>query len=741
MGADVNMAQYALLVGVGSFQNNLPNVDFVNQDVNALSEVLMSNMDVPFENIVVLINADATQTAIQSEVDSICDKANEGDRVILYFSTHGKTFGGTSFLAAYDASERKECNNGWIWISNLVTSLHNAKCNVLAFLDACHSTQFSRTHGSVAEMSPLTPISDVPGQYKAIFGAAGEHEEAYSDHDFCHGCWTYYLLEALSGNAPRAFDAGSKRITANSLQKYLFESVSTRQKQLGRKQTPYIDAVFPKDILIVEHHNMEDYEMKIKDIYFGSIDTVSEKRNAPSSEFIVKNFYDINSICSKLSANNGIQVIIGNKGTGKTYLGEFLEETNEKMVYQTVGSITLGDIQKLTLSQEEERGKYSQAWTFTLYTILACTIVREKKTGWEDFYRFLQEIYTNRTDNILHDFVAAKHIIMNKRIKNGVRLSDSYEDFRDENGLASIDDIISVYTFLFNTHYKSEKLFFLLDGLDEQIRGELKEKQRFYLLDLLEIVDQSHQILSGIRIILLFRNDILQKLSGEANINKIRSARSCTLSWLSNNTNYVDTPLYGFMEQRIATSAEAVGKERRIRLSDILPPQMQDTNTWEWILSFTTYTPRDIVSFFNCCKEFAGEQCWLTQENLWDATRPYSDYLWSEFQDILAGSSLAEHTEHLLNMFMKLVKKHNLDRNPKFTYSDFLEAYQEVIAFKDIPVSDSLKVLYESGIMCVHINSKTYWYFRENPMPFDFEIWKESYFELHKGLWKKVQIW
>ena len=122
------MEQYALLVGVGHFQNHLPIVDFVKEDVSGFSDVLLNNMDVPYENIVELINEDATQTSIQSEVEVICDKACEGDRVILYFSTHGKTFNGTSFLAAYDASSDKDCNDGWVWISNLITSLHNAKC-------------------------------------------------------------------------------------------------------------------------------------------------------------------------------------------------------------------------------------------------------------------------------------------------------------------------------------------------------------------------------------------------------------------------------------------------------------------------------------------------------------------------------------------------------------------------------------------------------------------------------------
>ena len=195
----------------------------------------------------------------------------------------------------------------------------------------------------------------------------------------------------------------------------------------------------------------------------------------------------------------------------------------------------------------------------------------------------------------------------------------------------------------------------MLDGLDEQLRGTLTEDQKKFLFDLLATVDQAHRALNGVKIILLFRNDLLHSLSGEANINKIITARSCTLSWLSTNTNYADTPLYQFLQKRITTSAESKGVSTIPQLSSILPPEMQGGNTWEWILKLTTHTPRDIVSFLNCCKQFSGDQHYLTAENLWAATRPYSDYLWGEFQDVLAGTVLSGCSDNLLTFFNKLV--------------------------------------------------------------------------------------
>lgn len=737
------MNQYALLVGVGCFQNGLQTLSYVEDDVNDFCNVLVDYFGIESDNIEYLTNSMATQEAIMNSVESLCHRATKGDRVILYFATHGKTTYNTTYLSAYDAQANNEDDtDGWVRVEKILGDFHRVGCSILAFLDSCHSTQFCISRAIDEDVVYNASTNSSSGEYKAVFAAAGENEKAYPDPAFGHGCWTYYLLEALSGRAPRAFCGNSGRITIHSLQPYLKEKVSARVRtEFQKTQTQHFWGTYPDDVVIVEHSVLEEQMLKVKDIYFGEIDTDSERSTVPNDEFMIKNFYDLNSICNKLDNNNGIQVIIGNKGSGKTYLGEFLESSNERTLYQSVGTITLTDIQNLTLAQGDVRGKYIQAWTYSLYAMLACIIVKESKPGHDEFRCLLKEIYGEQLDSILDTFVISKRLLLNKKIKRGVRLSDSFNAFEEENGLTYIEGLIWVFSSLFNKHYRTEKLYFLLDGLDEQLRGSITEDQKKFLLDLLATVDQSHQALNGIRIILLFRNDLLHTLSGEANINKLITARSCTLSWLSTNTNHADTPLYQFLEKRIATSAEALGKTMGTHLSDILPSDMHGSSTWEWILKLTTYTPRDIVYFFKCCQQYAGEQNYLTVENLWDATRPYSEYLWAEFQDVLAGTALAGRGEHLLNLFYKLVQKKNLRNNTRFNYIDFKESYEEIPELSDIPINTALKVLYEAGMMCVHTNTGTYWNFRENPLAYDFDIWKSSIFEIHTGLWKKLHIW
>ena len=741
------MNQYALLVGVGCFQNGLHSLSYVEDDLNDFCNVLVEHFKIDYDNIEYLPNSSATQAAIMDAVATLCEKAVKGDRVILYFATHGKTTYNTTYLSAYDALiNNPDDTEGWIRVEKVLGDFHNAGLSILAFLDSCHSTQFCISRAINDPAAYNIPTDNSCGEYMAVFAAAGENENAYPDPTLGHGCWTYYLLEALSGRAPRAFSGNSSRITIHSLQSYLKEKVSTRVRdELHKTQTPHFWGTYSDDIVIVEHPITEGQRLKIKDIYFGEIDTDSEKLNAPSSEFMSKNFYDLNSICSRLNTNNGIQIIIGNKGTGKTYLGEYLESSSDQMIYQSLGTITLSDLQKLTSNQADVKGKYELAWSYILYTILACIIVRDEKAGADEFKDLLNNIYGDmvvaQIDSILHSFSRGRLKIINSKIKRGIALQDPFNHYSNDNGLTNIDGLILIYIDLFNKYYKSEKLYFLLDGLDEQLRGQLTEDNQKYLLDLLSTVNQSHQELDGIKIVLLFRNDILHSLPGEANTNKTITARSCTLNWLSTNTKYSETPLYQFLEKRIETSAVATGNGLTVKLSDILPPKMQSTDTWEWILKLTTYTPRDIVSFFNCCKEFAGDQHYLTVDNLWAAVRPYSNYLWDEFQDVLAGTALAGRSEQLLNLFNRLVQRHNLKANTRFSFSDFNGVFQETAGLTDISISDVLRTLYEAGMMCVRTNSGTFWYFREDPLDFNLDTWKESVFEIHTGLWKKLHIW
>ena len=742
------MKQYALVIGIESFESNLTHIPFAENDVNDFVNVLIDSFKIPFEDITYLTNGLASLDRIDTEIGSICEKVKQGDRVILYFATHGMTAFNTTYLSAYDSRfDPSICNENqnlltWIRIDSILGRLHHAECNVIAFLDCCHSTQFSYGRSTSTIEIPSVVSRGRSGEYTAVFAAAGENEKAHPIPAFEHGCWTYYLINALSGKDTRAFRGGSRRITINSLQSYLKEKVKARVlEECKQNQTPYIWGAYSDDETIIELPDLEGKILKIKDIYFGKISAEDEKISAPDSGYFEKNFYDLNSICNKLNSNNNIQIIAGNKGAGKTYIGEYLEASNSDVIYHFLG-IPFSKIKEITFAQSDSREKFVPAWTYVLYTILSCMIIQQNRPGAEEFRNLLTDIYGNQLDVILQIFSSGKRNLFKKTLKQGFTLREEYNIFADEDsGRTRIDGINLIYAFLFKKYYSDKPIYFLVDGLDEGIRRTLSEDQQNILLDLLVAVNLIRQDLSCIRLILLFRSDLLNILNGESNLNKTTTARSCELDWLSTDTNFSNTPLYQLIEKRIATSSEKAGMETAVKLEDILPPTIKGTPTWEWILHLTTYKPRDIVSFFNNCQEFAGEEQYITEDNLWDATRKYSEYLWNEFNDVFAGTVLAAHQNDLQHLFDELTVRYNLQENTRFNYANFASVYNEISEFSDIPISEALKILYEAGLMCVHADTGTYFYFRENPIRYDFDKWKNYTFELHVGLWKWFHIW
>ncbi len=230
-------------------------------------------------------------------------------------------------------------------------------------------------------------------------------------------------------------------------------------------------------------------------------------------------------------------------------------------------------------------------------------------------------------------------------------------------------------------------------------------------------------------------------LNEEANLNKTVTARSRILSWLPTDGNKTEAPLYQFLQKRISTCAAYYNKTN-ITLEQILPPKVGKKDTWDWIMELTTYTPRDVIAFFNICKTHAGEQKYLLESNLWDATRPYADYLWREMTDVMNGTCLSGLADELISVFSEIAYNHNVNFQTAFSFEDFYIAYNANEQLHSVPINSAMKILYEVGAMGIHLkDGKTYWYFRENPISYSSEQWRESTFDLHKGLWKKAHIW
>jgi hypothetical protein len=218
----------ALLIGISEYQSqSVTPLRGPRNDVEAMREVLTKRFQFPAENIVVLLDRDATRAAV---LDAFCrhlvGRARHGDAVVFYFSGHGSRMGDTVEPGAGDEADgydetlvAHDSRVGDIQdirddeINKLLQLLPTD--NVTVILDSCHSGTGAKLlatprrapddprfppparAGRAAE--PSNGFRSGAPRYALITGARANQlsfEDAFEGPVF--GALTYFLVRAMN---------------------------------------------------------------------------------------------------------------------------------------------------------------------------------------------------------------------------------------------------------------------------------------------------------------------------------------------------------------------------------------------------------------------------------------------------------------------------------------------------------------------------------------------------------------
>jgi len=192
--------KYALLVGSSG-----GNLDYTDDDVYDMCDVLINNCYFATENIKVLIDANATKENIKNNITAFVSKAKKDDTVIFFFSGHGYNH----HISVYGSAISDDELNLWF---------NDTKSNLVIIIDSCHSGYMveniksasdynyetkncSNMDGvkSVSSSSNITEgFSKGLGQSGRIVLAACDKEQfSYEENELSNGVFTYYLTEGL----------------------------------------------------------------------------------------------------------------------------------------------------------------------------------------------------------------------------------------------------------------------------------------------------------------------------------------------------------------------------------------------------------------------------------------------------------------------------------------------------------------------------------------------------------------
>ncbi|MEZ4888389.1 MAG: caspase family protein [Chitinophagales bacterium] len=215
---------YAVIVGVADYPTN--SLNYTDDDAYKFYGHLRSSAgySVPDENIILLMNREATKANIIAALEAVVRAATATDRIIFYYAGHGAKQG----LVPIDHNNVTNLVEFWEVKSILKKSPSQ---NKTCIIDACHA-------GAVDESWYIGIVSDLLYGYKnsgiALFLASTTNQYSQESSEVGQGYFSYYLLQGMKGGADYN---GDKAITLGELHQYVLGMVSYVTKN---EQTPIL---------------------------------------------------------------------------------------------------------------------------------------------------------------------------------------------------------------------------------------------------------------------------------------------------------------------------------------------------------------------------------------------------------------------------------------------------------------------------------------------------------------------
>lgn len=209
-------------VGIGDYPKPINKLNLPTKDAVAMKTLIDKNGDAA---TAILLDSEATKSAILSEIHARFDHASTDDIIIFFFSGHGYKGG----FVAYD---------GELPYSLIRQAMSSSKCkNKMIFADACFSGNMRQGKREVKEENSDSNVM--------LFLSSRDNETSIERRDMTNGFFTVCLKDGLSGKA----DANRDRtITA----KEIFNFVSKNVKLLSKdKQHPVMWGNFSNDMPVI----------------------------------------------------------------------------------------------------------------------------------------------------------------------------------------------------------------------------------------------------------------------------------------------------------------------------------------------------------------------------------------------------------------------------------------------------------------------------------------------------------
>ena len=238
--AEVYNDSWALIIGVNKYEN-VSQLNYAANDAIAMQDLLMSDYDFKKENIILILDKDATKQNILNGFNSILLNADENDRVLIFYAGHGETYtlpkgGDKGYLLPVDGQADQ------LFLSAIpmktiyeIAEMSYAK-HILYLIDACYgglsisSRGLAKTSNNDIYLQKITQESG-----RQIITAGGKAEKVIEKASWGHSAFTRNLIKGLGEKL--ADTDNDKIITATELGNFLKKRVTADSEGAHTPQT------------------------------------------------------------------------------------------------------------------------------------------------------------------------------------------------------------------------------------------------------------------------------------------------------------------------------------------------------------------------------------------------------------------------------------------------------------------------------------------------------------------------
>jgi hypothetical protein len=437
--------------------------------------------------------------------------------------------------------------------------------------------------------------------------------------------------------------------------------------------------------------------MRLKDYQFGFADATKEFTRVP--RIFEEAFCDRRNIINKLLYEYHY-LLIGRKGVGKSAYCSKIQSIAKKSDSIHAFPLQLNDFEFTTFAKTSVDSdvigtqKYKASWDFLLMLTFYKIIVNELKiTEVEEINNI---VYLLGLLGFPLDAGYKLDVTRLSKLKIGISVVEFDAEFEKEFKIkpSSYLDRISTITdkminVLTKVYLNQQKIIIIIDGLDDILRYK---KHKFEIISsLIRSVDYlNDRMLSNkldIKTILLIREDIICCIT-DPDLNKIVLDGAISVSWNNRLEDLKELVKLRFKFSGIDDNNIDTYWDR------IFPRKIRNKTSWNYMLDYTVYKPRDVLQFLKCCQNEYPDNESLSMSEFQNALKIYSNkYFIEEMKNELTGFIDHDLIIILPSVFRRLGRRS----------FDFAEIYSMICEqsqgknFSDGDVKALLLALFDSG--------------------------------------------